>query len=122
MTKLGALTLLTLVATTMLTFGCGADDSNDGSSALGTAPTRASVAYSQKCAGCHGPKGVSEIRVDKDAGVRPLIPPVIPGRLSLQTYMAVVREGRRPEMPAYPVTDMSDADMARDYEWLKAKP
>ncbi len=119
MTKLSALVPMTLIAA-LLAVGCGADGPGiDGST---TASTKASVAYTQKCARCHGPKGVSELRVDKDAGLRPMIPPALPGRLALPTYIGVVREGRPPEMPAYTAAEIGDADMASDFEWMKTKP
>lgn len=126
MATLSPLTRLAVVtlAATMLAFGCSDDDSTSGGSAKPNppAPTSASPAYTKKCGGCHGPKGTSEIRVDKDAGLRPLIPPVIPGKLSLSTYTLVVREGRPPEMPAYGAAEISDADLAADYAWMRGSP
>lgn len=70
-------------------------------------PVSLSEPFARSCGGCHGERGQGRA-----------LYPAIPGTLSFAEYSAVVRKGRK-AMPAFPESDVSDADLAADYEALR---
>jgi mono/diheme cytochrome c family protein len=88
-------------AATTITDAAGAD-ADKASSTL-------SLAFASNCAGCHGATASGQ-------GIYPSLP----GKLTLDAFKATVRTGRR-AMPAFSTSQISDADLAADYEWMKTK-
>ena len=97
-----------------LATACGSSETsslNPASSSgdAGTNPERLSLAFASNCARCHGTTGT---------GQDPY--PSLPGTLTLAEYTATVRAGRK-LMPSFTTKQVSDADLASDYQWLKTK-
>ncbi|NVL67691.1 cytochrome c, partial [Escherichia coli] len=46
--------------------------------------------------------------------------PSLPGNLTAASFIATVRAGRR-EMPSFDASQISDADLTADYDWMKTK-
>jgi mono/diheme cytochrome c family protein len=65
-----------------------------------------SLAFASKCARCHGTTATGQ-------GIYP----PLPGSLTAAAYAATVRAGRK-EMPSFDTSQISDADLAADYQWL----
>lgn len=82
-----------------------ASSSGDG----GTNPERLSLAFASNCARCHGTTAT---------GQDPY--PALPGTLSLAEFTATVRAGRK-LMPSFTARQISDADIASDYQWMTTK-
>jgi mono/diheme cytochrome c family protein len=95
---------LALLATT--TFASVAGCSDDTSSSA-TADPNLSQGYVKQCTRCHGPQG-------QGGGEYPRIPGT---KADVAAYKAYVRVGKG-EMPAFSATQISDADLEKDYTWL----
>lgn len=80
---------------------CGGDDAESGT---------VSQAFSSNCARCHGGGG---------AGIGDA--PALPGDLSQDQFVAVVRAGKGGRMPAFSTSQISDAELAEAYAALKAR-
>lgn len=97
--------------------GCSSDDdtgakpssSSGASGQTGQASSSLSLAFASRCARCHGTTATGQ-------GVYP----ALPGNLTAATYAATVRAGRN-DMPSFDASQISDADLAADYEWMKTK-
>jgi mono/diheme cytochrome c family protein len=97
----------------VLVTGCSSSDSSPtpttSSGSTGTASSGLSLAFSSKCARCHGTTATGQ-------GIYP----ALPGNLTAAAFTATVRAGRK-EMPSFDATQISDADLAADYDWMKTK-
>lgn len=103
------------LAIASLTMGCSSDDAStakpSSSSSSGSSGSSAglSLAFTSKCARCHGSTGTGDATY-----------PSLPGTLTLPTFITTVRSGRR-AMPMFGASEISDADLAADYDWMKTK-
>jgi mono/diheme cytochrome c family protein len=100
------------LVTASLQAACSSDDaakpvSSSGSSGQGSAGL--SLAFASRCARCHGTTATGQ-------GIYP----ALPGKLTADAFKAVVRSGRQ-EMPSFEASQISDADLAADYEWMTTK-
>ena len=100
------------LASTVLAVGCS--DSDARPLALGDAGRTSSgltTAFSSRCARCHGTTATGQDRY-----------PALPGptSLTLETFIAVVRSGRK-EMPMFDAALISDADLTADFDWMNTK-
>ena len=105
---------VTAMVMASLAMGCSSstDDSptpagSSGSS--GQTSSGLSLAFASKCARCHGTTATGQ-------GIYPSLP----GNLTAAAFAATVRSGRK-EMPSFDTSQISDADIAADYEWMKTK-
>lgn len=104
-----------VTATMMAALAMGCSSSSDdatptpaGSSGTsGTASAGLSLAFASKCARCHGTTATGQ-------GIYPSLP----GNLTVEAFNATVRAGRK-EMPSFDTSQISDADIAADYAWMK---
>jgi mono/diheme cytochrome c family protein len=85
--------------------GTAATPSGQGDAAAG-----AQVWASKPCAGCHG--------ANAEGGVGPRLAGT---NLTLDRLKNTVRNGRGGEMPAFSADQVSDADIANIYAWLKTQ-
>lgn len=93
--------------------GCGSTD--DGTKLSrpdsGTTSTATlSDAFAERCSSCHGPSG-------EGMGSAP----ALPGSLDLDAFRAAVRAGRGSRMPSFTADQISDAELASDYEILSKR-
>lgn len=100
------------MAVASLAAGCSSEEksaapSSSGSS--GQASSGLSLAFASKCSRCHGTTATGQ-------GIYP----ALPGRQSASSYAAVVRSGRK-EMPSFDASQISDADLAADFDWMTTK-
>jgi mono/diheme cytochrome c family protein len=79
--------------------------------AAGNVQNGKAVFASQKCAACHGNNG--------EAGAGATGPQIAPPRLAMAMFAEAVRNPKDP-MPAYSTTDISDAQLADLYAYLKS--
>lgn len=96
---------------TSLAAGCSSSESSPVASSRdgGTDPERLSLAFASNCARCHGTTAT---------GQDPY--PALPGTLTLAEFTATVRAGRK-LMPSFTAKQITDADIASDYEWMTTK-
>lgn len=116
--SMAILTAVTAVAMAMvsLTAGCSSssDDpampppSSSGSSGQSSSSSL-SLAFASRCARCHGTTATGQD-----------VYPALPGNLTAAAFVATVRAGRN-DMPSFDASQISDADLAADYEWMKTK-
>lgn len=97
---------LALLASTLLTTGI-AGCSDDASSSTGPADPNLSQGYAKQCLRCHGSQG-------QGGGEYPRIPGT---KADVAAYKAYVRVGKG-EMPAFSATQISDADLEKDFTWM----
>lgn len=71
------------------------------------APTTLSAAFQQTCAGCHGDAGQGLGQI-----------PGVPGKLTLEQFVKVVRTGQNGTMPAIDASFVADASLVGDYATL----
>ena len=96
----------------LLVMGCSSPDSASPTPASGdggTGPQRLTLAFASNCARCHGTTAT---------GQDPY--PALPGSLTLAQFTATVRAGRK-LMPSFTTKQITDADIASDYEWMTTK-
>lgn len=107
--------MMTATAMTSLAGGCSSSSEDDPSTApassgsSGQASSGLSLAFASRCARCHGTTATGQ-------GVYP----ALPGNLTAAAFAATVRSGRN-DMPAFDASQISDAELAADYEWMKTK-
>jgi mono/diheme cytochrome c family protein len=104
--------VVTALATATFAFGCSSssdDDTGRSPGSSGSTSLGLSLAFASNCAGCHGTTASGQ-------GIYPSLP----GNLTLDAFKATVRAGKR-AMPAFSTSQISDADLAADYEWMKTK-
>lgn len=107
--------MVAAMAMTSLATGCSSSSDDPGttssssSGSSGQASSGLSLAFASKCARCHGTGATGQ-------GIYPSLP----GNLTAETYAATVRSGRK-EMPSFDASQISDSDLAADYEWMKTK-
>lgn len=108
--------MIVVTAMTMISLatGCSSEDTDTkptSSSSSGSSgkSSSLSLAFASKCARCHGTTAT---------GQDPY--PALPGTLTLAEFTAVVRAGRN-DMPFFSASDISDADLAADYDWMKTQ-
>ena len=101
------------LAVASLLAGCSSEDTStpkpSSSSGSSGASGGLSLAFTSKCARCHGSTGTGDATY-----------PSLPGALTPATYAATVRSGRK-AMPMFGASEISDADLAADYDWMKTK-
>ncbi len=96
----------------LLAMSCSSSDSASPTPASGdggTGPQRLTLAFASNCARCHGTTAT---------GQDPY--PALPGSLTLAQFTATVRAGRK-LMPSFTTKQITDADIASDYEWMTTK-
>jgi mono/diheme cytochrome c family protein len=94
---------LALLATTLFASVAGCSD--EASSA--TADPNLSQGYAKQCLRCHGSQG-------QGGGEYPRIPGK---KADVAAYKVYVRQGKG-EMPAFSATQISDADLEKDFAWM----
>ena len=105
-------TLVTAMLMTSMAMGCSSSESSSPTPASGDSGTgseRLSLAFASNCARCHGTTAT---------GQDPY--PALPGTLTLAEFTATVRAGRK-LMPSFTAKQISDADIASDYQWMTTK-
>jgi len=103
---------LTALVMSSLATGCSDDSTTKplgASGSSGQTSSGLSLAFASKCARCHGTTATGQ-------GIYP----ALPGNLTLAAFTATVRSGKR-EMPSFDTSQISDADIAADYDWMKTK-
>lgn len=103
--------LVTAITGCALALGCSSssDDTGSSSSSSSSSGSGLSLAFTSNCAPCHGTTGSGQGSY-----------PSLPGNLTLDAFKANVRAGKK-LMPAFSASQISDADLAADYEWMKTK-
>jgi mono/diheme cytochrome c family protein len=112
MTRRVGLGIVFAVAATLLGCSSSSDDSptpGTSSGDGGSASSGLSLAFASKCARCHGTTATGQ-------GIYP----GLPGNLTSAAFAATVRSGRK-DMPSFDTSQISDADLAADYDWMKTK-
>lgn len=114
MTRVKMVLAFAAMAMTSLSVGCSSSDDSTpstSSSSSGSSGKTSSVslAFTSKCARCHGSTGTGDATY-----------PSLPGSLTEATFIATVRSGRN-AMPMFSASEISDADLAADYDWMKTK-
>ncbi len=109
-------TVAAAILTASLVSGCSSSDTpltSSGSSGTsgdgGTSPSGLSLAFASRCARCHGTTATGQD-----------IYPALPGSLTLADFTATVRAGRK-LMPSFTASQITDADIASDYQWMTTK-
>lgn len=106
-------TAVALALVTALSVGCSSSSDGTPSGSSGssgkTTSSSVSLAFTSKCARCHGATGTGQ-------GIYP----GLPGTLTEAEFVATVRAGRK-DMPSFDTSQISDADLAADYDWMKTK-
>jgi mono/diheme cytochrome c family protein len=103
----------------MTLLGTGCSSTSDGSSTPATSSgssgtsgqgtSSLSLAFASKCARCHGTTATGQGAY-----------PSLPGNLSEASFIATVRAGKK-DMPSFDASQISDADLSADYQWMKTK-
>jgi mono/diheme cytochrome c family protein len=94
---------------TTIASGCSSSDDSSGSSGTAKSEAGLSLAYASQCSRCHGTTATGQGKY-----------PVLPGKLTLATFVGTVRAGRS-DMPAFSGSQISDADLTADYNWMTTK-
>ena len=104
--------MVTAMALASVVIGCSSSDDSPTprpSGGSGQTSSGLSLAFSSKCARCHGTTATGQ-------GIYP----ALPGSLTAAEYSATVRSGRK-QMPSFDTGQITDADIAVDYTWLTTK-
>ena len=113
--KTAVVMMVAAMAMTSLATGCSSSSDDDpgktssSSGSSGQASSGLTLAYASKCARCHGTSATGQ-------GIYPSLP----GNVTAATFASIVRSGRK-EMPSFDASQISDSDLAADYEWMKTK-
>jgi len=99
-----------MVASAVLVGACSDSDARPISVPdSGQTSTGLSTNFASRCARCHGTTAKGMERY-----------PALPGNLDVETFIATVRVGRK-EMPFFDASQISDAELRSDYDWMKSK-
>jgi mono/diheme cytochrome c family protein len=109
--------VVTVIAMTSLGSGCGSSSdgsttpatSSGSSGTSGQTSSGLSLAFASNCARCHGTTATGQ-------GIYPSLP----GNLTAASFIATVRAGKK-VMPSFDASQISDADLTADYQWMKTK-
>jgi mono/diheme cytochrome c family protein len=105
------LSIVVVVLVALVVAACGGGGGGAAApSTQGDAKVGAQTWASKPCAGCHG--------ANAEGGVGPKLAGT---SLSLDRVKNTVRNGRGGEMPAFSADQVSDADIANIYAWLKSQ-
>ncbi len=104
------LSIVCVVLVALVVAACGGGGATTAPSTQGDVQAGAQAWTSKPCAGCHG--------ANAEGGVGPRLAGTT---RTLDQVRNAVRNGRGGGMPAFSADQVSDADIANIYAWLKTK-